>query len=134
MRDRNHQRPVFLVRVAQGASRVADIEAFSRSSAVLRSEEVPFKVLESVGGPLGEHSVFLIPEEFKDQAFNIASGNGQTNVIYPAFDRTAYLRSQSDTTGTSGKVLGSLNAIEAGEAANGEVFTDANRAQSYAIR
>jgi hypothetical protein len=129
MRDHNAQRPVYLIRVAQGQNRVADLEAFNRASALLRSEEVPFKVVESTGGDLGDHSVLVIPEEYKEQAFNIALANSQPSVIYLAYDRVAY--EQTRDVENSGKVLGEFKALNGPRL--GEVFLDRNRNQSFAI-
>ena len=129
MRDRNVQRPVYLIRVAQGQSRVADLEAFSRASALLKGDDVPFKVVEASGGDLGDHSVFVIPEEFEEQAFGLALTYRQPFVIYLAFDRVAY-RTDSRWRGPD-KVLGEFKAITG--ARSGEVFVDNNRNQAYAI-
>ena len=131
MRDHNSQRPVFLIRVAHGQSRVTDLEAFSRASALLRTEEIPFKVVEASGGDLGEHSVFVIAEEFQESAFNIALANNQSSVTYLDFARVAWDRSRSDIDGPSGKPLGEFKAVDHDHA--GEVFVDRNRNQTYAI-
>ena len=129
MRDRNVQRPVYLIRVAQGQNRVADLEAFNRASGLLRADEVPFKVVQSTGGELGEHSVFVIPEEHEDHAFKIALANAQPSVIYLAFDRVAYRRTRDGAA--LGDVLGEFKAVDGN--GDGEIFVDENRNQAYAI-
>jgi hypothetical protein len=131
MRDHTAQRPVYLIRVAQGQSRVADLEAFNRAAAALRSSDVPFKVVEAYNGDLGEHSVFVIAEEYKDQAFDLALENRQPNVIYLSFDRVAYL--YEDTNAVGGKVLGEFKAVNNYRDYQGEYFLDHNRNQAYAI-
>ena len=128
MRDRNSQRPVYLLNVAQGHNRVADLEAYSRVTASLRSDKVPFKVLSTRGLLPGQPDVIVIPEEYKAEVFSIALANKVNSVIYLAFDRTAYI--QHDTS-NQGEVLGQLKAVAHDHA--GPVYIDNNHNQTYAI-
>ena len=45
MRDHNAQRPIYLIRVAQGQSRVADLEALYRRHLDLRKPQVSREVV-----------------------------------------------------------------------------------------
>lgn len=129
MRDANSQRPVFLIRVAQGSNRVADIEAFSRATASLRSESIPHKVVTASGGDLGDHDVIVIAEEFQKEAFAIALANAQPFVIYLDFARVAYQKNRAGDV--TGEVLGEFKAVEKDH--GGELYFDANLSQYYAI-
>lgn len=128
MRDRNSQRPVYLLNVAQGHNRVADLETYSRVTASLRADKIPFKVLSTRNVLPGHPDVIVLAEEYKAEAFSIALANKVNSVIYLAFDRTAYL--QHDTS-KQGGVLGQLKAVAHDHA--GPVYIDNNRNQTYAI-
>lgn len=131
MRDHTAQRPVYLVNVAQG-NRVADREAFVRSCALLRSEEIPFKVLESRNYLPGDPEVIVLSEEYVDTAFALALANNQSNVTYLAFDRVAYVQtSQEEDCATGGAILGEFKAV--GPEYQGARYFDNNRNQAYAI-
>jgi len=130
MRDHTAQRPVYLVNVAQG-NRVADREAFVRSCALLRSEDIPFKVLESRNYLPGDPEIIVLSEEYADAAFGIASSYNQPSVTYLAFDRVAYVQTNQEEGATGGAILGDFKAV--GPEYQGARYFDNNRNQAYAI-
>jgi len=129
MRDHNAQRPVYLLDVIKGESRVADEENIRRVSARLHSEDIPHKVLEARNGLFPDHDVFLVPEEHKNQVFEIASDLGLTSVIYLAFDRVAWLQVSDKAPGNP---LGTLKPVR-DDFDTFQTYFDNNRNQAYAI-
>ena len=132
MRDATSQHPVYLLAVATGQNRCADLENYSRVSGLLRSAEIPFKAMEADNGPLGPHDVIVCHEDYSDQIFELANGCGVTSLIYLDFDRVAWR--VSDSFHTNKEVLGRFKSTKPGLAAPGtEVYLDRNRMISYVI-
>ena len=97
-----------------------------RASSLLRADGVNFKVV--IANETGAEW-FVIPEEYKAQAFDLVKGNSA--VIYLDFARVAYLKKRD--TVTSGEVLGEFKAVhESSNQAKGG-WTDKNLNQSFAI-
>ena len=131
MREATSQRPVYLVRVATGVDRAADIENFSRVSALLRSDEIPFKVLEVRSDPIGPYEVIVISEEYVDQAFDLARGCGVNTLIYLDFARVAW--EVTNSFHTDATLLGELKAYPIGVPGGSTEYVDHCRNTSYAI-
>lgn len=131
MREHTSQRPVYLLHVATGENRCADLENFSRVSAVLRSEEIPFKVLEVRNAPIGPYEAIVLSEEYSDQVFNLANGCGVPSITYLDFDRVAW--AVHDTFHTSRVLLGKFSAYPSGVPEGAVEYVDHCRNTSYAI-
>ena len=132
MKDATSQHPIYLLDVATGQNRCADIESFSRVTGLLRSEKIPFKVLEADNGPLGPRDVIVVHEDYSDQVFELANSAGVTSLVYLDFDRVAW--QVSDSFHTSKQVLGRFKATKAGLTAPGtDTYLDRNRMTTYVI-
>jgi hypothetical protein len=132
MRDYTSQRPVYLLSVATGESRTADLEAFSRACAQLRSARIPFKVVEASGDDIGDYSVIVVSEEHRDAVFDIALRYKQHYVIYLDHQRIAYRQEDSKALPIGGEVLGEFKPFN-GTDPKGVVYVDLNRNQAYHI-